>query len=154
MARLSWPDLIIDDVTGAQFGEWIAAWAGVVTGRVAPAFLTRFGHWYLRRPEGHVELLDVYTGQLSRAADDYDGFIREVNEVWWQEVYLSSELVLQLHEAGKVAGPGQCYAVVPHPAPGGPNPSNGVAVDVRFVQVMDVPLWQRLCAQFLGVGPG
>jgi len=151
MSRLTWADLLIDDITPDQFRGWITPWAGVVGGTVAPAFLSKFGFWFLRRPAGAVEMLDVFTGQLQQIADTYEAFVREVNEQWWQEVYLLSELVFQLHEAGKVPGPGQCYALAPHPALGGPNPANGEAVDPRFVQVMDVVVWQHLCAQFLGV---
>jgi hypothetical protein len=153
MSKLTWTDLLIEDITPDQFHAWIAPWGGVVAGTVAPAFLNRFGSWFLRRPAGAVEMLDIFTGKLQQVADSYEGFVRDVNEQWWQEVYLLSELVLHLHEAGKVPGPGQCYAIAPHPALGGPNPANGDDIDPRFVQVMDVPLWQGLCAQFLGVNP-
>jgi hypothetical protein len=37
-----------------------------------------FGSWFLRRPEGHVEMLHVFTGRLPRLADSHDEFIREV----------------------------------------------------------------------------
>src|SRR5205823_7666897 len=129
---LTWADLIIENLTGEQLRQWIEPWAGVVGGSVAPAFLNKFGAWFLRRPEGHVEMLDVFTGTICRVADSYEGFAAEVNQQWWQSVYLISELVLRLHEASKVPGPGQCYALAPHPALGGPNPSNGDPVDLRF----------------------
>jgi hypothetical protein len=149
MSRLTWDDLLIQDITPEQFRDWLAPWAGVVTGRVAPAFLNKFGAWFLRRPEGHLELLDVFTGRLERIADSYDDFIREVNQQWWQEAYLLSKLVYQLHQAGKVPGPGQCYAIAPHPALGGPNPANGDAIDPGFVLVTDMAVWQSICAQSL-----
>ena len=152
MSRLTWTDLLVEDITPDQFSAWLAPWAGVVTGRVGPMFLNKFGFQFLRRPEGHIEMLDVFAGQLQRIADSHEEFVGEVNQQWWQEVYLFSELVFQLHEAGKVPGPGQCYALCPHPALAGPNPSNGDAVDPRFVMVMDITVWQSLCAQSLGVG--
>ncbi|QDU19865.1 hypothetical protein [Urbifossiella limnaea] len=151
MSRPTWADQIIDDITPDQFEAWLAPWAGLVGGTVAPAFMSKFGVWFLRRPTGAVEMLDVFTGQLQPMADSYEGFVGEVNEQWWQEVYLLSELVLRLHEAGKVPGPGQCYAIAPHPALGGPNPANGDAVDPRFVMVVDVVVWQSICAQSLGL---
>jgi len=151
MTRLTWADLLIDGITPDQFRAWIEPWAGVVAGAGAPAFLNKFGFWFLRRPAGTVEMLDVFTGQLQPVADSYQTLAREVNEQWWQEAYLLSELVLQLHAASKVAGPGQCYALAPHPALGGPNPTSGAAVDPRFVQVMDVKVWQSICAQSLGI---
>ena len=101
MSRLTWPDLLIEDISSDQFRDWLAAWAGVVSGRVAAAFLSKFGFWFHRRLDGHVEMLDVFTRHLDRAANSYDEFMREVNEPWWQEVHLLSELVLQLHAAGR-----------------------------------------------------
>jgi len=147
MTRLTWDDLLVQDITPEQFRDWIAPWSGLVTGQVAPAFLSKFGFWFLRRPEGHVEVLDVFRGELDRVAESYDDFVREVNQVWWQEVYLLSKLVLELHQAGKVPGPGQCYALAPHPALGGPNPHGDTPVDPRFVLVTDILVWQSICAQ-------
>lgn len=145
--RLTWDDLIIEAITPEQFRRWIAPWTGVVTGRIAPAFLSKFGTWFLRRPEGQVEMLDVFTGAIEKIADSYEAFVAQANRREWQEVYLLSELVLQLHEAGNRPGPGQCFALAPHPALGGPNPLNGDVVDPHFVTVMDVVVWQSLCAQ-------
>jgi hypothetical protein len=144
---LTWHDLIIEDITPEQFQQWIEPWMGVIDGRVAPAFVSKFGTWFLRRPEGHVEMLDVFTGTVDRIADSYEEFVEEVNQRWWQEVYLLSELVLRLHEAGKIPDPGQCYALAPHPAHGGPNPLNGDDIDPQFVMVMDVFVWQSICSQ-------
>jgi hypothetical protein len=146
---LTWTDLIVDDIRPDQFREWLAPWTGLVTGRVAPAFLTKFGSWFLRRPDGSVEFLDAFTGSLSRAADSYESFGLSVNQQVWQERYLLSELVYQLHCVGKIPGAGQCYALAPHPGFGGPNPSNGDAVDPQFVQILDIGVWQSICAQAL-----
>ena len=149
MLRLTWADLLIEGITPDQFRDWLAPWANVVTGTVGPALASKFGFLFLRRPEGHVEMLDVFTGQLEPVADSFEEFMRAVNEQWWQEVYLLSEFVFQLHAAGIVPGLGQCYAI-PHPGIGGPNPANGEAIDPRFVQVMDMAVWQSMCAQFVG----
>jgi hypothetical protein len=145
--RLTWADLLIEDITPDDFQRWLGEWAGFISGPVAPAFLSKFGSWFLRRPEGHVEMLDVFTGAVERMADTYQEFVAQVNEQWWQEAYLLSELVYRLHQAGKVPGPGQCYALAPHPALGGPNPMLDEAVDLRFVMVMDMSVWQSLCEQ-------
>ena len=152
MSRLTWDDLLVQDITPEQFRDWLSPWAGVVSGRMAPAFMSKFGSWFLRRPEGHVEMLDVLTGQIERMADNYDDFMREVNEQWWHETYLFSKLVYELHQVGKVPGVGQCYALAPHPALGGPNPNIGDAINTSFVTVTDVAVWQSICAQSLGVG--
>ncbi len=96
-----------------------------------------------------MEILDVFTGQLNRVADSYDELIRQANEQRWQEAFLFSELVYKLHQAGKAPGMGQCFAIVPHPTLGGPNPSNGDAIDLQLVMVMEMPVWQSICAQLL-----
>jgi hypothetical protein len=144
---LTWADLLIEDVTPADFGRWMSEWGDFIVGQVGPAFMSKFGTWFLRRPEGHVEMLDVFTGGVERMANSYEAFIAEVNQQWWQEVYLLSELVFRLHEVSKIPGRGQCYALAPHPALGGPNPMAGQPVDLKFVSVMEIGLWQSLCAQ-------
>ena len=35
MSRLTWNDLLIQDITADQFRQWLSPWAGVVGGRVA-----------------------------------------------------------------------------------------------------------------------
>lgn len=150
--RLTWADLLIDDIAADDFRRWLLPWSPAIGGRIAPAFMSKFGTWFLRRFEGHVDMLDVFSGEVVRMADTYEEFVAEVNERRWQEAYLLSELVFQLHKVGKVAGPGQCYALAPHPALGGPNPLRGEPVDPRFVQVMDIRVWQHLCVQAV-LGP-
>jgi hypothetical protein len=144
---LTWADLLIEDIAPEDSQRWLGEWAGSISGQVAPAFLNKFGSWFLRRPEGHVEMLDVFTGAVERMADTYQELLAQVNEQWWQEAYLLSELVYRLHQAGKVPGPGQCYALAPHPALGGPNPMLDEQVDLRFVMVMDIGVWQALSAR-------
>jgi hypothetical protein len=153
MTRLTWDDLLIQNITSEQFHDWIAPWTGLIQGRIAPAFISKFGLWFLRRPEGAVEMLNVLTGQVERMAETYDDFMRDVNEQWWQESYLFSELIFQLHQANKIPGPEQCYALAPHPALGGPNPYAGDTIDSKFVMLMDIIVWQSICAQSVGFKP-
>jgi hypothetical protein len=150
--QLTWSDLLIGDISPDDFQRWLLPWSPVLGGSVAPAFMSKFGTWFLRRPEGHVDMLDVFTGDVSRVADTYEGFVAEVNDPAWQEIYLLSELVFRLHQESKVAGPCQCYALAPHPTLGGPNPLAGDPVDTRFVMVMDIGVWQQLCVQSV-LGP-
>jgi hypothetical protein len=147
IVQLAWADLLTEQIAPEDFQRWMSNWEGIVTGRVAPAFMNKFGFSFLRRPEGHVEMLDVFTGSVERIAESYETFIAEVNEQWWQETYLLSELVFQLHQGGKIPGPGQCYALAPHPALGGPNPMLDQPVDPQFVMLMDVGVWQSVCSQ-------
>ncbi len=150
--KLTWADLLIDDVSADSFQQWLLPWSPVIGGQVAPAFMSKFGTWFLRRPKGHVEMLDVFTGEVVRVSDTYEQFVGDVNDPTWQEAYLLSPLVFQLHREGKIAGPGQCYGLAPHPAFGGPNPLTGDPVDTRFVMVLDIAVWQDLCRQAV-LGP-
>jgi hypothetical protein len=152
MLRMTWSDLLIEDITPDDFQRWLLPWSPVISGRIAPAFMSKFGTWFLRRPEGHVEMLDVFSGEVVRMADTYEQFIAEVNEQWWQEAYLLSKLVYQLHQEGKIPGLGECYALAPHPALGGPNPLRDEPVETRFVMVLPINVWQQLCVQSV-LGP-
>lgn len=64
--QLTWVDLLINDLAPADFQRWLLPSSPVLSGRVAPAFMSKFGTWFLRRPEGHVEIPDVSTGEVSR----------------------------------------------------------------------------------------
>jgi hypothetical protein len=150
--KLTWADLLIDNFSDDDFQRWLLPWSPVIGGPVAPAFMSKFGTWFLRRPEGHVEMLDVFTGEVERVADTYEQFVAKVNDPSWQEVYLLSPLVYQLHGEGKVASSGQCYGLAAPPAFGGPNPLAGDQVDTRFVMVLDIEVWQSLCRQAV-LGP-
>jgi hypothetical protein len=149
MPRLTGDDLLIRGFTPEECQHWLEPWSWLLGGRLAPEFLNKFGSWFFRRPEGNVDMLDVLTGTVEKVADSYEEFIGLVNEQWWQEVYLLSDVVYELHQNSTIPGPGQCYALTPHPALGGPNPSAGERIDLRFVMVMDINLWQSLCARFL-----
>lgn len=150
--QLTWPDLIVEDIAPEEFERWIAPWSGFISGRVAPAFMNKFGVWFLRRPEGAVEMLDVFTGDIERIAETYEAFVSEVNDRAWQEIYLASQLVFELHKSGKVPGPKQCYAVSPPAVLGGPNPMSGDPIAIDQVMVMDIDVWQSLCVQVLRPG--
>lgn len=102
MSRLTWADLLIQDISAEQFRDWLAPWTGVVEGRVAPVFLNKFDFWFFLRSTGQVEMLDVFSGRLERAADNQEAFLQLVNEPWWQEAYLLSEFRFELH------GPAKC----------------------------------------------
>jgi hypothetical protein len=60
--KLTWPDLLVEDIAPEEFTRWISPWSGFISGPLAPAFLNKFGVWFLRRPEGPVDMLDVERG--------------------------------------------------------------------------------------------
>jgi hypothetical protein len=66
--NLGWDDLLIQDVADDDIERWIAEWRGIVAGPIAVAFLNKFGVWFLRRPDGPVDMLDVFSGDVERVA--------------------------------------------------------------------------------------
>jgi len=148
--RLGWPDLIIE--LTPEESDLLAPWSWMIQSRAAPIFLNKFGSWFLMRPAGHIEMLDVLSGNVSMAAPSYEAFKSMVNDRSWQERHLLSRLVFDLHEVGKVPARNECYAIAPHPAVGGLNPVLGQDVDPARVMVMGLRVWQSICRQALG-GP-
>ncbi len=69
MSPLTWADLLVDGITPGNCRLWLAEWTPHIAGRVSPIFLNKFGSWFFRRPEGHVDMLDVFTGALQKVAD-------------------------------------------------------------------------------------
>jgi len=147
--KRDWPDLLIQDCSQEEMRSWLEPWQWCLNGRVTPLFLSRFGCWFLQRPEGMVEMLDVFFGQVEEVAPSYETFLQSVDTPSWQEVYLLSDFVFRLHVAGKVAAGIDCYAIAPHPAVGGPDPWSAAPLDTESVMIMDAPIWQGVCAQLL-----
>ena len=146
---LTWPDLIIEIDATSDSRAWLEPWRWLVTGRVGPRFLNRFGCWFLQRPDGSVHLLDVFYGDLEEVAPTFEAFQNLVNDPGWQQVYLLSGLVAELHANGVVASGTSCYAIAPHPSIGGPDPWGSEPVPPSSIMVMDVLPWQGLCSQFV-----
>ena len=138
--QLTWDDLLIQNVSPDDAAAWIAEWSALVSGRFFPVFLSKFGDWFLRRPDGTTELLDVLEGTLTTIASTPTEFDAMVNEVQWQEEHLLSWLVYQLHEDGKIPRSGQCYGFAPHPQLGG-------QIDRRNVMILDTIVCQSICSQ-------
>ena len=138
--KLTWDDLLIQNIPEAEARTWLGYWSNKVTGRVAPVFLSKFGDWFLRRPDGSTDELSVIEGTYKTVASTPEEFGSLVNLQEWQEEHLLSFQVLQLHERGVVPSNGQCYAFAPHPIFTG-------RVDVSQVILMDIGVWQHICAQ-------
>jgi hypothetical protein len=151
--KLTWQDLLIEDHEPDDLATLLSPWSFLLHERVSPIFVTKFGSWFLRRPTGEVVVLDVLKGEVRTVAKTFEAFQTRVNSVEWHEQNLFSPLVYQLHQAGKIPRSGECYAIVPHPALGGPNPAAGDVVDPARVMVMSLRLWQSLCRQSLGGPP-
>jgi hypothetical protein len=139
-SKLTWDDLLIRNISESDARTWLGYWAGIVRGRVAPVFMSKFGDWFLRQPDGGTDELSVLEGTYATVASTPEEFAALVNTQAWQEEHLPSLQVAQLHGRGTIAGPGQCYAFAPHPAFLG-------RIDIDRTMLMDIGVWQHICAQ-------
>ena len=63
--KLTWDDLLIQNLAEVDARTWLGYWSPWVTGRVAPVFMSKFGDWFLRRPDGGTDELSViWVGDL------------------------------------------------------------------------------------------
>jgi hypothetical protein len=139
--KLTWPDLIDEGFSREDLSRSLALWSWLLPGdEVGPIFLSRFGDWFLRRRDGSTLKLDVLAGEVVPIADTPEEFQSCVNSQEWQEEHLYSLLIYELHESGKIAAKGQCYAVTPHPVFGG-------RLEPEFIMVIDRDIWQSICVQ-------
>ena len=138
--NLTWDDLLIQSLPESDVRTWLGYWSGMATGRVAPVFMSKFGDWFLRRPDGCTDELSVIEGTLTQIASTPDDFASLVNTQAWQEQHLLSFQVARLHERGIIPHSGQCYAFAPHPALLG-------RIDLERVMLMEIGVWQSICAQ-------
>jgi len=143
--KLTWDDLILQKFTREESFKWLREWDWLVEGNVAPLFLTQFGDWYLLRPEGHVDQLDVLSGTIRTVAPTRDEFYAMVNQQEWQEEHLLSLMIFNLHGDGKIPGPGECYGFAPHPQLSG-------TIERKNVMVMAIHAWQSICSQTCRAG--
>ncbi len=141
--KLTWDDLLIEDVEPERAREWLAQWE--VSGRVRIVFLNKFGWIFIEHERGPVEMLDTFEGTLERIAESMDAFRREVNRGRWQEVYLLSRHVYRLHQAGVVPQEGECFALSPHPMRGGEAITGDRPLALDRVRVMEVDAWLAVC---------
>jgi hypothetical protein len=138
--KLTWHDLAIENLSPEEAFRCLGMWKHLVHGRVAPVFMSMFGDWFLRRPDGGTDELSVIEGTFETVAKTPEEFSTLVNTQHWQELHLLSLQVHELHQRGLVLGPGQCYGFAPHPAWTG-------KIDVSMAVIMDIHVWQSICAQ-------
>ena len=138
--KLTWNDLIIQNIAHEEMQTWIAPWSHLLTGKFAPVFMSMFGDWFLRRPDGSTDELSVIEGTLKRIAATPEEFVAIVNGVEWQEEHLLSFHVGRLHERGLIPGIRECYGFAPHPVFTG-------RIDLGFARIFTIRVWQSIAAQ-------
>jgi hypothetical protein len=138
--KLTWDDLIIQGIAGKDIQDWIAPWSHLLAGKFSLVFVSKFGDWFLRRPDGSTDELSVIEGTLQRITATPEEFVEIVNQTEWQERHLLSYHVAQLHERGLIPGVGECYGFAPHPILTG-------RIDFDTARIMTIPVWQYIAAQ-------
>jgi len=145
--RLGWDDLLIQNLQPEECAQWLHHWSGWVTGPVRPLFMSKFGDWFLRHPNGATSELSVIEGTVCWVASTPEEFDTFVNSRDWQEEHLLSLLVFALHERNIIPSSGECYGFAPHPVFSG-------KIDLEHVVVLKIAVWQAICAQTFGTPKG
>ena len=137
--KLTWNDLLIEppdlDPDILQHG-----WAWLVKGELRAIAASKFGDWFLERPDGTVEMLDAVEGSLSQVASSHSEFQQLINTREKQEQWLLSELVFTLHEKKIIPARGECYSFKLPLILGGKAVSDNV-------EVCDFRVWVSICGQ-------
>ena len=145
--KLTWDDLLIQKLSESDARTWLDHWSGRITGRVAPVFMSKFGDWFFRRPDGGTDEFSVIDGTYSSVASTPEQFSSLVNTQSWQEHHLLSLQIMQLHERGIIPQVGQCYGFAPHPVLTG-------RIDIERAMLFDIGVWQQICAQVFSQSAG
>lgn len=140
--QLGWDDLLIQNLQQRECERWLSHWSGWVLGRVLPLYMSKFGDWFLRQPDGSTSELSVLEGTYKIIASTPDEFVGLINSQEWQQEHLLSRLVLQLHERNIIPAEGQCYGFAPHPILSGRIVTNDALI-------MPIGAWQYVCADML-----
>jgi len=136
---LGWDDLLFEDAT-LDYEALLDDWRWILNGRFRVVAGTKFGDWFMERPDGQVQFLDAIDGTIREVATSTVEFRSMINTQEKQEEWLLSPLVLTLHENGVVPASGQCYGFKLPPVLGG-------KVESDNVEVIDLRLWVSLCGQ-------
>jgi hypothetical protein len=90
------------------------AWAWLLKEPFHPVLFSTIGDVFFARDSGSVWWLNTGTGELTQVADSIEHF-RELLKTSLADEWLMPALIAQLHAAGKVPEPGECYTYVTLP---------------------------------------
>jgi len=142
----SWPDIAfqMSPELAADVGS---AWSWLVPDPWSPVLCSKVGGVFLEVSSGEVLWLDTATGTVEQATATVDEFHEScrTNAEAVDNWFLPS-LVDRLHEAGKVAGPTDCYGFVVLPvfAEGKYVPDNMFAAPVREVLIGNADIHKQI----------
>jgi hypothetical protein len=110
---VSWSDLTCTPDADAVT-ELASAWAWRLKEPFSPLLFSALGDMFFSRDAGDVWWLNTGTGEVTRVAPSIDEFKSLLSTDIADEWFLPL-LIEQLHVAGKLLGPGECYSFVTLP---------------------------------------
>lgn len=111
-------------------------------GKVTPVGASTFGHLFFKRPEGHVEQLDVLEGGVHHAASHLEEFGLLLNSRPWRDTNLLSHGVGLARSKGLRRTKGQFFGFAHHPGQSG-------RIDWTSLACFDAKEWHAICAKAL-----
>lgn len=94
--------------------ELETSWAWLLREPFTPVLFSSLGDVFIEPDSGGVWWLNTGTAELTRVADSVAHFESLLNSALADEWFLP-KLIGELHAAGKVPGPGECYTFVTLP---------------------------------------
>jgi len=110
---ISWSSLTFEP-TAEAIAELSEAWAWLLKDPFRPVLFSILGDMFFARDDGAIWWLNTGSGEVSRVADTVDDFQEKLGTDIANDWFLP-HLVEQLHAAGKVPEPGECYTYVTLP---------------------------------------
>ncbi|MCP5091007.1 MAG: hypothetical protein GY949_08815, partial [Gammaproteobacteria bacterium] len=77
--KLTWDDLLIREIDDEIAAGCLREWEFMLDGRFASVGMSKFGDWFLRRPDGSTDELSVIEGTLTRISGSPDEFTTLLN---------------------------------------------------------------------------
>jgi type VI secretion system (T6SS) immunity protein Tdi1 len=100
--------------TAEAIEELSDAWAWLLKYPFRPVLFSILGDMFFTRDNGSVWWLNTGAGEVTRVAESVDDFQQKLGTELADEWFLP-HLVEQLHAAGKIPEPGECYTYVTLP---------------------------------------
>jgi hypothetical protein len=110
---VGWSSLTFEP-TAEAIEQLSESWAWLLKTPFRPVLFSSLGDMFFARDDGAVWWLNTGAGELTRVADSIDDFREKLGTELADDWFLP-HLVEQLHAAGKIPEPGECYTYVTLP---------------------------------------
>jgi Domain of unknown function (DUF1851) len=110
---ITWNDLTFTPDADA-IDELATSWAWLIPDAFTPILFTVLGDMFFQPDEGGIWWLNTGTAELTQVADSVEQF-NALLRTELAEEWLIPELIGDLHDAGKIPAPGECYTYITLP---------------------------------------